>query len=407
MKIKMKFLFSLFAILLFISCSENEVTIDSINEKVNAESIDPKLQKARFGREIIEAYVPHISSSVRASSKINLSYELNIANTFRLPMELLTVGIFDTENQDQPLAVFDIDYILKNLQRPGLTGEQNENHFEGGQFGILNLWLELEESKVPKKIFHKLHFNLDTGNGEMIPLEVEKALFDFPSLTQVTLDPPFRDGNWFYYTIGHNNTRELTEGKASYAQRFAIDWAFIGEDGTFANGDKTKNESFLSYGKELLAVANGVVVEIQDSIPDNEGESLARAVKIDRYNSSGNHLILDIGNDVHVIYAHLIPHSFKVKVGDQVKSGDVLGLLGNSGESTGPHLHMHVETKNKLLLGGEGLPYHFNKYSEIVSFDPDINLDSLFSGDKLLLGDSIIIKESELPIGIGVVKFGE
>jgi hypothetical protein len=65
-------------------------------------------------------------------------------------------------------------------------------------------------------------------------LIVEKALTKFPQTTQLALDPPFDKGYWFYLTESHKNTRELTEGKASYAQRFAIDWVSLDKDGTLS-----------------------------------------------------------------------------------------------------------------------------------------------------------------------------
>jgi murein DD-endopeptidase MepM/ murein hydrolase activator NlpD len=77
--------------------------------------------------------------------------------------------------------------------------------------------------------------------------------------------------------------------------------------------DRSENKSYSSYGKEIFAVADGTIVEIQDSIPENPGETQERVVKITRYNLSGNHLVLDIGNNINVVYAHLIPNSFKVK----------------------------------------------------------------------------------------------
>jgi len=395
----------LFHILFLLSCntSEKETKVKSIDSEV--ESIKSTiLQKAKFGKEIIEASAPYLSPSIKSNGNLITSYELHIANNYRLPMELSKVEIFDIGNSERPFITFDSSYIKENIDRPGLSNEK-VSLFEGNQFGVLNIWLSVDQNSVPKQFYHKLHFNVPTGNGETGKLDVEKALVTFPTETDLILSPPFREGYWFYYTIGHKNTRELTEGKPSYAQRFAIDWASIDEDGTFVKGERNKNESFVTYGKEILAVADGVIIEIQDNIPDNAGESNERAVKLNRYNLSGNHLVLDIGNGINVVYAHLIPNSFKFKVGDRVKTGDVIGLLGNSGESTGPHLHMHVETSNKLVLGGEGLPYKLKEFSEITVFDDNVNIDSLFTNKKLPINNLNNKRRNEIPMGVGVVKF--
>ncbi len=71
---------------------------------------------------------------------------------------------------------------------------------------------------------------------------------------------------------------------------------------------------------------------------------------------AGNFVELDVGSGHYCLYAHLQPGSLKVKAGDHVKRGQVLGLLGNSGNSTEPHLHFHV-TDGPSPLGSEGVPY--------------------------------------------------
>jgi murein DD-endopeptidase MepM/ murein hydrolase activator NlpD len=72
----------------------------------------------------------------------------------------------------------------------------------------------------------------------------------------------------------------------------------------------------------------------------------------------GNHVIIDIGGGRYAFYAHLQPHSIRVKLGDKVKRGQVLGLVGNSGNSTEPHLHFHMSDASSPL-GSEGIPYAF------------------------------------------------
>jgi murein DD-endopeptidase MepM/ murein hydrolase activator NlpD len=76
---------------------------------------------------------------------------------------------------------------------------------------------------------------------------------------------------------------------------------------------------------------------------------------------SGNHVIMDIGNGLYALYAHMQPGSVRVKLGDKVTRGQVLGLLGNTGNSTEPHLHFHICNANSDL-GSEGLPYAFASF---------------------------------------------
>ena len=140
-------------------------------------------------------------------------------------------------------------------------------------------------------------------------------------------------------------------------------------------GTGRKNRSYYSYGAEVLAVANGVVVEVKDGIPENtppadqkDIDELERTLTMETV--AGNHVNLDLGGGVYAMYAHLQPGSIRVKLGDKVTPGQVIGLLGNSGNSGEPHLHFQLMDRNSPL-NSEGLPYHF----------PGFKLAARISGD--------------------------
>ena len=79
---------------------------------------------------------------------------------------------------------------------------------------------------------------------------------------------------------------------------------------------------------------------------------------------SFNYVILALGNGGLAFYAHLQPGRLRVKPGDRVRRGQVLGLLGNSGNSDAPHLHFHISDANSLE--SEGLPYVFDSFETLV-----------------------------------------
>ena len=118
----------------------------------------------------------------------------------------------------------------------------------------------------------------------------------------------------------------------------------VNDDHKTFTGDQLKNENYLAEGNNALAVANGTVVEVKDSIPENVPGINSRAVPITLETVGGNHVIIDIGGGYYAFYAHLKPGGVKVKLGDKVKRGQVIGLVGNTGNSTEPHLHFHIRT---------------------------------------------------------------
>jgi murein DD-endopeptidase MepM/ murein hydrolase activator NlpD len=144
---------------------------------------------------------------------------------------------------------------------------------------------------------------------------------------------------------GHRRALIPVGGKAHIAQRFAIDWVQKRESGQTWVTDQLKNENYRCYGAEALAVADGVVVAVKDGIPQNIPGATSRAVPITLETVGGNHVILDLGQGRYAFYAHLQPGSLRVNVGDKVRRGQVVGLVGNSGNSTEPHLHFHIATR--------------------------------------------------------------
>jgi hypothetical protein len=183
------------------------------------------------------------------------------------------------------------------------------------------------------------------------------------STDMLVITPPLRGGVWLAANgpsaeSGHRRAMVPLEGSYYIAQRFAIDWVKVDDRGHTFRGDSLKNSSYYAYGNDALAVADGIVTEVKDGIPENVPGLNSRAVPITLETVGGNHVILDIGGGHYAFYAHLQPGSIKVRTGERVKRGQLLGLVGNSGNSTEPHLHFHVSDASSPL-GSEGVPYAF------------------------------------------------
>ena len=171
--------------------------------------------------------------------------------------------------------------------------------------------------------------------------------------TRTTLRLPF-DGAWDVAWGGR--TIEQNQHAAVGDQRFAYDFVII-ENGLTHRGDGAKNEDYFAYGKTILAPAAGTVVAAVNDVPENTPGKFATT------SLAGNYVMLDHGSGEYSLLAHLVPGSVSVKAGDRVRAGQILGRCGNSGHSTEPHLHYHLQDSPKVG-DAAGLPAPFVDYTK-------------------------------------------
>jgi murein DD-endopeptidase MepM/ murein hydrolase activator NlpD len=159
-------------------------------------------------------------------------------------------------------------------------------------------------------------------------------------------------------------------------EEFALDIAKVGESGLSHKGDGTRFDDYYAYGADVLAAADGRVTSLANDqqedpsamqrpnetqeayfarLQKEQGERLAKGLTA----ITGNYVMIDHGKNEYSLYAHLQPGSVGIRVGDQVKAGDVIGKLGSSGNSTEPHLHFHVCDKPDPLMCA-GIPVNFS-----------------------------------------------
>jgi murein DD-endopeptidase MepM/ murein hydrolase activator NlpD len=179
-------------------------------------------------------------------------------------------------------------------------------------------------------------------------------------------------------------------GTLDPSEQFAIDWIKVDAQGKAFRGDGKSSEQWLCYGAEVLAVAPGTVVEAMRDLPDQPPGVAPSNLTIPEI--AGNHVILDLDDGRYAMYAHLAPHSVAVHVGDRVKAGDPLGLLGNSGNTTGPHLHFQISNRPSTL---DVTPLPFVFESMALENRTSANLDEI---------EEFPIKGTPLPMGKKIVK---
>lgn len=168
----------------------------------------------------------------------------------------------------------------------------------------------------------------------------------------VELRLPFT-GRWFVVQGG--DTLNVNDHMRVRAQWYAIDFMKTGGPSGRAIVKTTgaSVEDFYSWGTEVLAPAAGEVVSAIDSFQDN------RVGVKDQNNPGGNQVIIKVDEHTFIFLAHMQKGSVKVKAGDHVTAGEILGLCGNSGNTSGPHIHMHIQDTPTLNHGlGQNLIFH-------------------------------------------------
>jgi Peptidase family M23 len=316
-----------------------------------------KAQKAPLDAPI-EIVNRHPPSPLRADDHTHLVYELHVTNLARRE---LTLKRLEVRSAGRSLARYEGAELAVMCGRPGVEAEGAERLRIGpGLRAVVYLWITSDPA--PAKLSHDVTVQMTGDREELTVSDVQVAV---SSGAPTVLVPPLR-GGWWLAGNGPSNAshhrRALLPiaGAARIAQRFAIDWVKIDDEGRTFTGDPTKNGNYYAYGREVLAVADGVVSAVKDGIPENiPGQQ--RAVPMTLESLAGNHVLVDLGGGRRALFAHLQPGSLKVKAGDRVKRRQVLGLIGNSGNSTQPHLHFHV-SDGASPLAAEGLPYVFDAF---------------------------------------------
>jgi hypothetical protein len=137
-------------------------------------------------------------------------------------------------------------------------------------------------------------------------------------------------------------------------QRWAYDLLVTDEGRTFRN-DGARLDDYHIYGRPVLAPADGVVRAIHD------GEADGPVGQWSFLRAAGNHVILQVAPAEFLFIAHLQPGSIAAAPGERVRAGQVIGRAGNSGNSSEPHVHLHLQDTPTPYLG-EGIPLYFHGY---------------------------------------------
>ena len=227
------------------------------------------------------------------------------------------------------------------------------------------------------------------------PVEIEK--------------PPLGGDRWLAVSAcctmnAHRLAALAIDGTVYVPERFAIDFAQLDDRFTLFQGPRNQLSSYAYFGTPVRAAVGGKVVATRDSLPENTPGSLPSEITVE--DAGGNHVVTTVAgrSKRFAFYAHLQTGSVRVRPGDRVRAGEVIGLLGNSGNTDAPHLHFHVMSASDPLRAN-GLPFtipSFQGQGLVTNVDPEVLAGEPATVDPTFLGRH----RDELPMNDQLIGFG-
>lgn len=181
---------------------------------------------------------------------------------------------------------------------------------------------------------------------------------------------PFKE-EWT--VVWGGDTKELNYHVESKAQKNAFDLVITDKDGKSFKTDGKTNDDYYAFGKELISPCEAEVVLVVDGVKDNKPGEL-NPIYI-----PGNTVILKTENNEFLFFAHFKQNSIAVKEGQKIKQGELLGLCGNSGNSSEAHIHFHIQNVEDMNIA-TGAKCYFDQIIVNGEFKEDY---SPIKGDKI------------------------
>lgn len=291
-------------------------------------------------------------------------YEIRLVNTTTLPWLVTGVSAHAATGRGRLLARWSgrrVRGVLRSLR----TGHDTRR-VGPGEGALLHLTFSTRSpARMPTRLVHVLRLSdPHPGNGAPARVVEVGARTRVIRRQPVVLGPPLAGDRWVAadgccLARRHVRAFQPVGGGIFLAQRFAIDWERLDENRRLWVGDDSVLTNWEGYGESILAVADGTVVRAIDGLPNQVPGALPQG--LDPLQADGNAVFLRLRDGRIVMYAHMIPGSVTVHAGDRVARGQILGRVGNSGNSSAPHLHLHVVDRN-AIFAANGLPYVFSRF---------------------------------------------
>jgi hypothetical protein len=345
--------------------------------------------------------------------KYHVIYELRLSNRGPVPATLEQLQVLDADT-NQPVRTYEGDELLARVRETGGTPASDAAIEPGGErLFFVDLALPLS-ANLPLVVAHRLSLQAARSPRATTPSRVVYVIgpvsLDGPA--PPILVAPVRGNGWVVTNgccdVGNVDRSTIlpVNGGLWGPLRFAVDLMQLDDNGLFVHDDPTQLTNFTSYGADVSAVAPGRVVALLDALPDQPVGGVVDPAGTTFESADGNYIVVDHGNGAYAFYGNLQPGSLTVAVGDRVQRREVLGVIGNSGDSQYPHLHFRLMS-SPSPFGSDGLPFVLNGFSYEGDLNPvTFSLAGVFGNYLDSRQATPIPRRRELPLNLAIVDFG-
>ena len=303
-----------------------------------------------------DAPVPFMGSDGR----VHLVYELDMSNFSSAEIAVEKVEVI---SDGATLQTLDTAAVAGRLQPAGQRDSTGTLARSTRALLFLNVALA-PGAKVPVELSHRISLRASAAPPGHQEFEESGGKTTVDRRPVALIGPPLRGARYISAdsccdAVRHTRAALPVNGRTWVAQRYAVDWEQTDAGGRIYTGPREKLESYAIFGQPVLAVADALVVSVIDGEPEQTPGNYPTNIPLDK--ADGNFVVLDLGHQRFALYAHMQPGSIKVRSGEKVHLGQVIGLVGDTGNSIVPHLHFQV-TDGPSSLSSNGFPYEISEF---------------------------------------------
>ncbi len=231
--------------------------------------------------------------------------------------------------------------------------------------------------QAPERLTHRITYELAPDAPALAVIgsrEIRGPDLTVDPFMPIVIAPPLRGPGWMNANgccaaSPHRSAILAVDGARMVKfETFAIDWIRL-EGPRFYAGDGARNEDHFAFGAEILAVADGTVVFVRDGMPEETPFAPPKSLR-QPLDYGGNEVVLELAPGIFAFYAHMQTGSIRVEIGEAVKAGQVLGLLGNTGNTDAAHLHFQLADGPDVLTA-TSLPFVIDEWTLAGTVSPE------------------------------------